>query len=59
MIHLIQNICHYFEAEDGAVTIDWVMLVAATVGLGLVLVTNIAPKVEDKAAYIQGTIAKN
>lgn len=29
---------NFFDAEDGAVTVDWVVLTAAVVGLGLALV---------------------
>ncbi|WP_328590531.1 hypothetical protein [Frigidibacter oleivorans] len=33
------------DAEDGAVTVDWVVLTAATVGLGIVAMAAIGPAV--------------
>ncbi|MEO9825233.1 MAG: hypothetical protein ABJF50_12525 [Paracoccaceae bacterium] len=32
----------FIQSEDGAVTVDWVVLTAAIIGLGLVVVTLIA-----------------
>ena len=32
----------FIQSEDGAVTVDWVVLTAAIIGLGLVVLTLIA-----------------
>ena len=32
----------FFSSEDGAVTVDWVVLTASVVGLGLLIITPIA-----------------
>lgn len=32
----------FLYAEDGAITVDWVVLTAALIGLGLIVVTLIA-----------------
>ncbi|MDD9921232.1 MAG: hypothetical protein OXQ92_02985 [Boseongicola sp.] len=39
MFNAISKFC---AAEDGAVTVDWVVLTAAIVGLGAVVITTIA-----------------
>lgn len=33
---------NFIHSEDGAVTVDWVVLTAAIIGLGLVVITLIA-----------------
>lgn len=35
--------------EDGAVTVDWVVLTAAIVGLGIVVVTTVSTGLRDAA----------
>jgi Flp pilus assembly pilin Flp len=42
----------FLKDETGAVTVDWVVLTAAVVGLGLVVFTYIAPAVSDLAIGI-------
>ena len=42
--------------EDGAVTVDWVVLTAAVVGLGLVVMTAIQPAISGLATNIAGSI---
>ena len=37
----------FFECEDGAVTVDWVVLTAALVGLGVAVTTSIASGATD------------
>ncbi|NNE86701.1 MAG: hypothetical protein HKN27_01385 [Silicimonas sp.] len=36
------KVMQFLNAEDGAITVDWVVLTAAIIGLGLVVVTIIA-----------------
>jgi Flp pilus assembly pilin Flp len=47
----------FFDDEDGAVTVDWVVLTAATVGLGLIIVVAIKPSAIAKAENIADVIA--
>jgi Flp pilus assembly pilin Flp len=47
----------FFADEDGAVTVDWVVLTAATVGLGLIIVVAIEPSAIAKAENIADVIA--
>jgi Flp pilus assembly pilin Flp len=47
----------FFTDEDGAVTVDWVVLTAATVGLGLIIVVAIKPSTIVKAEQIADVIA--
>ncbi|MBL9049112.1 MAG: hypothetical protein JNK19_03255 [Tabrizicola sp.] len=42
----------FLKDETGAVTVDWVVLTAAVVGLGLLIFTLIRPAVSDLAAGI-------
>ena len=32
----------FFQEEDGAVTVDWVVLTAAIVGLGVAVITTVS-----------------
>ena len=42
----------FIQSEDGAVTVDWVVLTAAIAGLGLAVLLVLRPKVEDKTIAI-------
>lgn len=42
----------FLKDEAGAVTVDWVVLTAAVVGLGLVVFTFVRPAVSDLAVQI-------
>ncbi|AMY70753.1 Flp family type IVb pilin [Frigidibacter mobilis] len=42
--------------EDGAVTVDWVVLTAAVVGLGIIAMTAINTGITDLSANIAGSI---
>lgn len=49
----LQNTFKAFASdESGAVTVDWVVLTAAIVGLGLVVMTTVGGAVKDQAASI-------
>ena len=49
----LMNIFKRFQKdEDGAVTVDWVVLTAAIVGLGLIVMTAIRPGVSTLASNI-------
>ena len=47
---------HFAKDEDGAVTVDWVVLTAAIVGLGLVVMNTIKPGITGSAATINTKI---
>lgn len=36
------RLSHFSKSEDGAVTVDWVVLTAAIVGLGLAVVGSVS-----------------
>ena len=38
----MENVCQFFRDERGAVTVDWVVLTAAIVGLGAAVITTVA-----------------
>jgi Flp pilus assembly pilin Flp len=43
----------FLNDETGAVTVDWVVLTAAVVGLGLVVFTFIQPAISELASEIE------
>jgi Flp pilus assembly pilin Flp len=43
---------HFAKDDDGAVTVDWVVLTAAIVGLGLVVMQTIRPGIQTAATSI-------
>jgi Flp pilus assembly pilin Flp len=46
----------FSKDESGAVTVDWVVLTAAIVGLGLLVIATIGPAIEDTADVIVGDL---
>lgn len=50
------NFTAFLNDETGAVTVDWVVLTAAVVTLGLVVFNFIAPAVSDLASDIEAEI---
>ena len=53
------NFSAFLNDETGAVTVDWVVLTAAIVGLGLVVFTFVRPAVSNLASGIASEIAKS
>lgn len=49
---LLNLIKTFKNDESGAVTVDWVVLTAAIVGLGLLVISTIGPAIEDTAGVI-------
>ncbi len=43
--------------EDGAVTVDWVVLTAAIVGLGIAVYTVVAPGINDLSTTVAGQLS--
>ncbi len=52
-MNMIKN---FFADESGAVTVDWVVLTAAVVGLGIAVMTSIGGKVTTTATAIGSTL---
>ena len=46
------------QEEDGAVTVDWVVLTAAIVGLGLIVMAAIKPAISNLSTSIATEIGK-
>lgn len=44
--------------ESGAVTVDWVVLTAAIVGLGLLVISTIQPGIQSAADAIDSDLTK-
>lgn len=42
----------FLKSEEGAVTVDWVVLTAAVVGLGIAVITSVADGALDHSAGI-------
>ena len=49
-ISILKNFC---KSESGAVTVDWVVLTAAIVGMGIAVVTLIAPNLKPVASGME------
>lgn len=49
----------FHNDESGAVTVDWVVLTAAIVGLGLVVMTTVRTAVTAEATEIAADLAVN
>ena len=47
---------NFARDEDGAVTVDWVVLTSATVGLGVAVLATVAGGVNDIGETISGNL---
>ncbi len=47
----------FFNDESGAVTVDWVVLTAAVVGLGIAVLTSVSGGTTDLADTISGELS--
>jgi Flp pilus assembly pilin Flp len=54
MLNFIKN---FKNDEDGAVTVDWVVLTAAIVGLGIAVLTSVSGGTTSLADKISGELA--
>ena len=54
MFNLIKN---FRNDEDGAVTVDWVVLTAAIVGLGIAVLASVAGGVNSLASAISSEVS--
>ena len=53
LLNIFKN---FRKDEDGAVTVDWVVLTAAIVGLGLVVMTTVGGAIKTNATSVAGDI---
>ena len=53
---MIKEFVAFVRAEDGAVTVDWVVLTAGVVGLGMVLLIPIGFAINGTTTSIAATI---
>ncbi|MCT4683258.1 MAG: hypothetical protein N4A39_05960 [Roseicyclus sp.] len=53
MTNLIKN---FAQSESGAVTVDWVVLTAALVGLGLAVMAVVSGGIQDLSGEIQASL---
>lgn len=58
-MYINNMISQFAKAEDGAVTVDWVVLTAAVVGLGLLVMSSIRQPIKDLADDIATEIDKS
>lgn len=54
---LFNLIKRFRKDEDGAVTVDWVVLTAAIVGLGIVVMQTVTPGVTGLASQISAAVS--
>ncbi|MCO6383112.1 MAG: hypothetical protein JXQ91_14570 [Vannielia sp.] len=54
---LFNMIKNFRNDEDGAVTVDWVVLTAAIVGLGIAVLASVSGGVKTLAGTISGNLA--
>ena len=54
MLNFIKN---FRNDEDGAVTVDWVVLTAAIVGLGIAVLSTVATGTKSLGSTISGKLA--
>lgn len=50
------NAMNFIKDEDGAVTVDWVVLTAAIVGLGLLVMNAVRPAISGLATDIAAEV---
>ncbi|MGB3278057.1 MAG: hypothetical protein WBA92_02580 [Pseudorhodobacter sp.] len=48
---------NFLTSEDGAVTVDWVVLCAAVIGLGMIVLTPVAFSADSSGAKVGEYIA--
>ena len=53
----MEMIKSFAKSESGAVTVDWVVLTAAIVGLGLAVMAVVSGGIEDLSTNIAGTLS--
>ncbi|MBS9716082.1 Flp family type IVb pilin [Pseudohalocynthiibacter aestuariivivens] len=56
-IKYFEMITNFFKNESGAVTVDWVVLTAAIVGLGIAIMASVGGATADLGDVISGSLA--
>jgi Flp pilus assembly pilin Flp len=56
-MNLVEMIKTFKADEDGAVTVDWVVLTAAVVGLGIAVMTSVSGGTTSLADKISSTLS--
>jgi len=54
---MLNHINTFIADEDGAVTVDWVVLTAAVVGLGIAVLASVKGGAEQMAENIGGSLS--
>ena len=50
-------VAHFLNDEDGAVTVDWVVLTAAIVGMGVFVISTVASGALDTSSGVGAAVA--
>ena len=58
-MNIIAKIKNFFADEDGAVTVDWVVLTAALVGLGIAVLAAVETGLDDLSNDIASELQKD
>ena len=58
-MNLLNTFKNFKNDESGAVTVDWVVLTAAIVGLGLVVMTTVGGGIEGLSTKVAADIGDN
>ncbi len=53
---LFANVKNFFADESGAVTVDWVVLTAAIVGLGIAVMASVSNGLQDVSGKIEAQL---
>jgi Flp pilus assembly pilin Flp len=54
---LRRTVRRFLAREDGAVTVDWVVLTAAVIGMGMLMLIPVATGTESLSEVVGGSIA--
>ena len=52
----MEHLRNFFRSEDGAVTVDWVVLTAGVVTLGIVVASTLTTPVDDQLGNIAAVV---
>jgi len=55
---MLNTIVKFAKSEDGAITVDWVVLTAGVVGLGLAVIAVIGSKATDQSDSLGGFLGQ-
>jgi Flp pilus assembly pilin Flp len=56
-MNLMTHLARFIRDEDGAVTVDWVVLTSAIVGMGMIILIAIGPSVSNLSVAIGEKVA--